>query len=531
MPEAPQLLIVDDDEAICLACHRVLSRDGFNVKVSTDPCQGLHWALETDCDCILLDIKMPKMDGIQFLECLRAKNLEVPVLIMTGYPGVPGAAAAIRLGISDYIAKPFTAEEIGRAVRRALAQRLRDPAALVSADAESEDPQPSQCLFWDEAWGRLESDGSACVGAVLPELRAEKIAAVLLPQVGQIVYQGLPLAAVTFADGTSRVVASPASGLVVGVNGQLSGDPGVLMSDPCGSGWMACIHATRFEEEVGRCTVRRLVLANRDESAALAQAERLRALGCETTVVRGREELRQIAQNVECRLLLVDAVSFGAEGLELVAQFSALSPSWKIVVMDSPDGRWETDYRRHRIFYFAVAPFADNEIFDILAAAFRVPESRSPQADQRTGPGDPFAGIDIRLADGQRVCLLPAPGLLRDREGLGSRIGQRLTEAGYAATTISGEANLAPAAIVKKAAACDRLIVLLAKDGGGLPGALVRGLPAECAPPSADVAARVTWLTIQPDAVGGLGGLESRTVAALAGHIVREMTLCGRPLG
>jgi hypothetical protein len=98
-------------------------------------------------------------------------------------------------------------------------------------------------------------------------------------------------------------------------------------------------------------------------------------------------------------------------------------------------------------------------------------------------------GIDF--CDGRRVCLLPAPGLLRCNEGLAGQIGQRLTEAGVSATTTRGEANLAPAAIVKKAAAYDRLIVLLAKDGGGLPGALRRGLPADCAPPSAEAASRV----------------------------------------
>jgi hypothetical protein len=209
---------------------------------------------------------------------------------------------------------------------------------------------------------------------------------------------------------------------------------------------------------------------------------------------------------------------------------NASAPSWKIVVMDAPDGLWETAYRKHRIFYFAVAPFADNEITDVLDAAFRTAEPQRLGSGQHKGRGEPLASIDVDLADGRRACLLPAPGLLRKHEGLAGQIEHRLAAAGFAAATTPGEADLAPATIAKNAAACERSIVLLARDSGGLPGALSRGLPSDCAGPSAGVAPRITWLTVQPDAVGGLGGLEPRTISALAGHIVREMLSCGRPL-
>ena len=274
-----------------------------------------------------------------------------------------------------------------------------------------------------------------------------------------------------------------------------------------------------------------LFRSNADASSARTQAERLNALGCDVSVAGGREELRQAAREADGRILLVDAASLGADGPTLVGQINALAPAWKIVVMDAPDGPWEAAYRKYRLFYFAVAPFADNEIADILDAAFRRPEPRPPAGDPRKGRSEPLAGIDIDLPDGRRVRLLSAPGLLRQHTGLAGQIEQRLAEAGFSAAMTPGEADLAPAAIAKDAAACERLIVLLARDGGGLPGALARGLPADCAPPSADLAPRITWLTIQPDAVGGLGGLEPRTLAALAGHIVREMLSCGRPLG
>ena len=93
MADSHALLVVDDEEVICQACRRIFSRQGFRVDSHTDARQGLTMASENDYEIILLDIKMPNMDGIQFLERLRQTRLEVPVLIITGYPSIPNAAA------------------------------------------------------------------------------------------------------------------------------------------------------------------------------------------------------------------------------------------------------------------------------------------------------------------------------------------------------------------------------------------------------------------------------------------------------
>lgn len=129
MSENPRLLLVDDEPVICQACQRIFSRQGFQVDVSTDACEGLNWAIERDYAVVLLDIKMPKMEGIQFLEQLREKKAELPVLIITGYPSIPNAAAAMRLGASDYVTKPFTPEQITQAVQRILGHRPTNSAS------------------------------------------------------------------------------------------------------------------------------------------------------------------------------------------------------------------------------------------------------------------------------------------------------------------------------------------------------------------------------------------------------------------
>src|SRR5208283_1788096 len=123
MADDRTLLVVDDEEVVCQACRRIFSRQGFQVEVNTDARQGLSWATEKDYSIILLDIKMPNIDGIEFLKKLREKRPDVPVLIITGYPSIPNASAAMRLGACDYVTKPFTSEEITWAVQRVLNTR------------------------------------------------------------------------------------------------------------------------------------------------------------------------------------------------------------------------------------------------------------------------------------------------------------------------------------------------------------------------------------------------------------------------
>src|SRR5208283_2617034 len=234
MADERKLLVVDDEEVVCQACRRIFSRQGFQVETNTDPRQGLAKATENDYAIILLDIKMPNMDGIQFLEKLREKKPDVPVLIITGYPSIPNAAAAMRLGACDYVTKPFTSEEVTWAMQRVLNMQhvLSDEGETAAQEREAVVTAMAniETLFWNESWVQLAVDGSALVGAVLPGLHGASITNVRTARIGEVVYQGLPLAGVSVSGKPMLIVPSPISGVVAGINPLLAHRPQLLAS-------------------------------------------------------------------------------------------------------------------------------------------------------------------------------------------------------------------------------------------------------------------------------------------------------------
>ena len=186
---------------------------------------------------------------------------------------------------------------------------------------------------------------------------------------------------------------------------------------------------------------------------------------------RSRRIDRSAAES-ERRVVFVDAASLGDSGPELAGLINAQAASLRIVVVGSPNEAWEAAYRKHKIFYYAVEPFSDNEIADILAAAFQTREMRVPKADLQKTPSEPISSISITNRNGHKVQLMAAPGLLWRSEGLGCQIGQRLLARLLPVAVTPGEAYLTPANILKTAGSCFRLMVLLARDSGHLPGSL-----------------------------------------------------------
>jgi two-component system OmpR family response regulator len=107
-----RLLLVEDERALALPLSRALADDGFAVDVSPDGEDGLHRAVEIDYDVIVLDLMLPKLDGWQVLQSLRAAGRRTPVLLLTARDGVGDRVRGLNAGADDYLVKPFAIPEL-----------------------------------------------------------------------------------------------------------------------------------------------------------------------------------------------------------------------------------------------------------------------------------------------------------------------------------------------------------------------------------------------------------------------------------
>ena len=131
---ATRLLVVDDDLKLCRLVRGYLEPLGYQVAVAHDGEEGLSLALAGGFDAVLLDVMMPKMDGLEVLRALRQKS-NVPVLMLTGLGDEADRIVGLELGADDYLPKTFSTREL-LARLRAVIRRSR----MVSTAALAEMP-------------------------------------------------------------------------------------------------------------------------------------------------------------------------------------------------------------------------------------------------------------------------------------------------------------------------------------------------------------------------------------------------------
>jgi DNA-binding NtrC family response regulator len=117
------ILVIDDERSICEGCRLILSESNCAVTCRVNGASGLESSREERFDVILLDMKLPDMDGMEILRTLRRECPTVRVIIMTGYSTVQNAVEAMKLGAIDYLTKPFTDDALLEAVERALEKK------------------------------------------------------------------------------------------------------------------------------------------------------------------------------------------------------------------------------------------------------------------------------------------------------------------------------------------------------------------------------------------------------------------------
>jgi DNA-binding NtrC family response regulator len=118
-----RILIVDDDKAICDFMQSLLEKDGFIVKTLGDPTLVEDEVRQGDYHVLILDLMMPKMDGIEVLKKIRTIDSDIAVVIFTANPNLDSAVASMKLDAVDYIKKPFNVDEFREVLARVMKKK------------------------------------------------------------------------------------------------------------------------------------------------------------------------------------------------------------------------------------------------------------------------------------------------------------------------------------------------------------------------------------------------------------------------
>ncbi|MEO6597983.1 MAG: response regulator, partial [Planctomycetota bacterium] len=118
-----RVLVVDDEPDLAESCAFFLERAGHEARCATSATEALGLMAAHEFALVVSDVRMPRMSGMELLAAIKARDPDVEVLLITGYPDLQMAVAAIKQGAFDYLAKPYAEKDLLERVAKALAHR------------------------------------------------------------------------------------------------------------------------------------------------------------------------------------------------------------------------------------------------------------------------------------------------------------------------------------------------------------------------------------------------------------------------
>ncbi|NOR54101.1 MAG: response regulator, partial [Candidatus Aminicenantes bacterium] len=117
------ILVIDDEESMRDSCSQALEKDGFLTYTAEDGSVGLEKIKQAKPDLVLIDLKMPGINGLVVLEKAKEIDSNIIAVVITGYATIESAVEAMKKGAYDFLPKPFTPEELRIIIRRGLERR------------------------------------------------------------------------------------------------------------------------------------------------------------------------------------------------------------------------------------------------------------------------------------------------------------------------------------------------------------------------------------------------------------------------
>ncbi len=168
----PHILVMEDEETVARGLEMVLEEEGYDVDLAFTGAEALETFAKGGIDLVVADLRLPDSDGLEIIKIVKQRRPKTEVVVITGYSSVNSAVDAMKIGVADYLPKPFTESEIKVAIGKALnRERLTpnkkaEPSPETAAETLIQKREVLQVLDrtnWDVAFARnlLEGDSSA----------------------------------------------------------------------------------------------------------------------------------------------------------------------------------------------------------------------------------------------------------------------------------------------------------------------------------------------------------------------------------
>ncbi len=239
MPDMHSILVVDDEQVILSASLRILEVEGFTVRTAGDAESGLHMMAAATPDIVVIDLKLPGLSGLEFLERSKSRYPESLVILTTGYATAAQAVSALAGGAFDYLPKPFAFQELLSPIRRAC--NFLDLCDADRAPVPDDDKNGFLCLG-NISWARPESENVFYVGPTQAFMNSVgDIREIAFPSMNENVQQGEPLAKLASEDGYIHILWAPLGGRVLALNTDFPAQSNKASQSNLSENWIARI--------------------------------------------------------------------------------------------------------------------------------------------------------------------------------------------------------------------------------------------------------------------------------------------------
>ena len=255
-----KLLVVDDEQIILDSVKKLLKKEeNYDITTVLSVKNALQHLEDNTVDIILTDLMMPEIDGLEFLKILKEQDYRGIVIMLTGYATINSALQAMELGAFDYLAKPFTKEEIKKILSRAndviAVQKTKKD--MEGDKVEEKLPKQEQTTTGRNTWFMTKKNGLVLIGVERPFLfEIGSIESVYLPDEGDEIRQGSNFFQIFSSDLRSFSVTAPFTGIIVEVNKLVLDDPNGALKDPYDAGWLIKMKPQKFDEELASLSLK-----------------------------------------------------------------------------------------------------------------------------------------------------------------------------------------------------------------------------------------------------------------------------------